>query len=65
MEFNFHIAARVGFHRTYVGKPERGETASTVDGIAAPCAALGTTLAEFFAPFEKRLKLRGPRRRGS
>ena len=57
------LAARAGFHRTYVGKLERGETASTVDGIAALCAALDTTLAEFFAPFDQAVKLRGPRRR--
>ena len=59
------LAARAGFHRTYVGKLERGEAASTVDGIAALCAALDTTLAEFFAPFDERPKLRGPRRRRS
>ncbi len=57
------LAARAGFHRTYVGKLERGETASTVDGVAALCSALNTTLAEFFRPFEEPLKLRGPRRR--
>lgn len=59
------LAARAGFHRTYVGKLERGETASTVDGIAALCAALDTTLAEFFAPFDQVVKVRGPRRRRS
>ena len=59
------LAARAGFHRTYVGKLERGETASTVDGIAALCAALDTTLAEFFAPFDQVAKLRGPRMRRS
>ena len=57
------LAARAGFHRTYVGKLERGETASTVDGIAALCAALDTSLAEFFAPFTDPVALRGPRRR--
>ena len=59
------LAARAGFHRTYVGKLERGETASTVDGLAALCSALDTTLADFFAPFDKPVKLRGPRRRRS
>ena len=59
------LAARAGFHRTYVGKLERGETASTVDGIAALCAALDTTLADFFKPFDKGLHVRGPRRRRS
>lgn len=59
------LAARAGFHRTYVGKLERGETASTVDGIAALCAALDTTLAEFFEPFDQVVRIRGPRRRRS
>ena len=57
------LAERAGFHRTYVGKLERGETASTVDGVAALCAALDTTLAEFFEPFNKPVAIRGPRRR--
>ena len=57
------LAARAGFHRTFVGKLERGETASTVDSLAALCAALQTTLAEFFEPFDQPLRLRGPRRR--
>ena len=59
------LAARAGFHRTYIGRLERGETACTVDGVAALCAALGTTLAEFFAPFDQPPKMRGPRRRRS
>lgn len=59
------LAARAGFHRTYVGKLERGETASTVDGIAALCDALNTTLAEFFRRFDRTVKIRGPRRRRS
>ena len=59
------LAARAGFHRTYVGKLERGETATTVDSLAALCAALGLTLADFFEPFDQPIKLRGPRRRRS
>ena len=57
------LAARAGLHRTFVGKLERGETATTVDSLATLCAALDTTLADFFAPFDKPPKLRGPRRR--
>ena len=57
------LAARAGFHRTYVGKLERAESAATVDGIAILCTALDVTLAEFFAPFDQPYKLRGPRRR--
>ena len=48
------LAAKAGFHRTYVGKLERGETATTVDSLAALCSALGTTLADFFDPFARR-----------
>lgn len=59
------LAHRAGFHRTYVGKLERGETAVTVDSLAALCVALKTTLAEFFKPFDRRFNLRGPRRRRS
>ncbi len=59
------LAARAGFHRTFVGKLERGETAATVDSIAAVCAALDTTLADFFQPFDWTPRLRGPGRRRS
>jgi transcriptional regulator with XRE-family HTH domain len=57
------LAAQAGFHRTFVGKLERGESAATVDSIAALCAALDSSLADFFAPFQEVPKLRGPRRR--
>ena len=57
------LAARAGLHRTFVGKLERGETATTVDSLAALCSALDTNLANFFAPFDQSPKLRGPRRR--
>ncbi len=57
------LAARAGLHRTYVGKVERGEAATTVDSLAALCSALGTTLSVFFSSFNQPMKLRGPRRR--
>ena len=57
------LAAKAGFHRTFVGKVERGESATTVDSLAALCSALDVTLADFFAPFDQPVKLRGPRRR--
>ena len=47
------LAARAGFHRTYVGKVERGEAATTVDGLAALCSALNVTLADFFQSFDQ------------
>jgi len=56
------LAARAGLHRTYVGKVERGEAATTVDSIAALCGAMGTTLSVFFESFSRPIKLRGPRR---
>lgn len=56
------LAARAGVHRTFVGKVERGESATTVDSVAIFCSALGVTLAEFFEPFEESFDLRGPRR---
>lgn len=56
------LAARAGVHRTFVGKVERGESATTVDSIAIFCSALGITLAEFFAVFTEEVELSGPRR---
>ena len=57
------LAAKAGFHRTFVGKLERGETATTIDSLAALCTALGVTLAAFFEPFDRQVRIRGPRRR--
>jgi transcriptional regulator with XRE-family HTH domain len=57
------LAALARVHRTFVGKLERGETATTVDSIAIMCTALGTSLAEFFQPFSEPLSMRGPRRK--
>jgi transcriptional regulator with XRE-family HTH domain len=34
------LAELAGFHRTFIGKVERGETATTVDSLAALCSAL-------------------------
>ncbi len=59
------LAARAGLHRTYVGKVERGEAATTVDSLAALCAAMGTTLSVFFESFNQPIRLRGLRRRRS
>ncbi len=59
------LAARAGLHRTYVGKVERGEAATTVDSLAALCAAMDTTLSVFFESFNRPIGLRGPRRRRS
>jgi len=56
------LAARAGFHRTFVGKVDRGETAVTVDNIAGLCSALEVTLAQFFEPFDQQQRIKGPRR---
>lgn len=57
------LAAEAGLHRTFSGKLERGESAATVESVAAFCSALGITLAEFFEPFDETYRIRGPRRR--
>ncbi len=57
------LAAAAGLHRTFSGKLERGESAATVESLAAFCSALGITLAEFFEPFDKTYRIQGPRRR--
>lgn len=56
------LAAEAGVHRTFVGKVERGESATTVDTVAVFCAALDLTLAEFFEPFTDPFEVSGPRR---
>lgn len=53
------LAARAGVHRTFVGKVERGESATTVDSVAVFCSALGVTLADFFEPFTEEMGLSG------
>lgn len=56
------LAAEAGVHRTFVGKVERGESATTVDTIAVFCTAMGLTLAEFFGSFDEEFNVSGPRR---
>lgn len=58
------LAAEAGVHRTFVGKVERGESATTVDTVAVFCSALGLTLAEFFKSFDEGFEVSGPRREG-
>jgi transcriptional regulator with XRE-family HTH domain len=47
------FADRVGVHRTFIGRVERGETNLTLANILRICAALEVTLTEFFRDFEK------------
>jgi transcriptional regulator with XRE-family HTH domain len=46
------FADRVGVHRTFIGRVERGETNLTLANILRICTALGVTLSEFFRDFE-------------
>lgn len=48
------LAERAGLHRNYVGSVERGERDVGIVAIAKLAAALGLSLAEFFAPFLNR-----------
>lgn len=49
------FADRVGIHRTFIGRVERGETNITLANIIRICTALDITLSEFFRDFEKNL----------
>ena len=48
------LAARAGLHRNYVGSVERGQRDIGVGAVNQLAAALGISLAEFFAPFRQR-----------
>ena len=45
------LAARADLHRNYVGSVERGERDVGIMALERLAAALGVSLAEFFAPF--------------
>lgn len=57
------LAALAGVHRTYVGRLERGESGVTLDMLATILAAASVSLAEFFKPFEQKVRVRTPRKR--
>lgn len=48
------LAAPAGLHRNYVGSVERGERDIGINAIGRLAAALGVSLADFFAPFRRR-----------
>ena len=48
------LAARAGLHRNYVGSVERGERDIGITAIWRIARALGVSLAEFFAPIDRR-----------
>jgi transcriptional regulator with XRE-family HTH domain len=47
------LAERADLHRNYVGSVERGERDVGILSVSRLAAALGLSLAEFFAPFTK------------
>ncbi len=49
------LAVRAGFHRTFIGRVERGETNITLINILRICKALQITASEFFQDFENTL----------
>ncbi len=57
------LAHLAGMHRTYIGRPERGESGVTVEALAAALAAMGLSLGEFFRPFTKVASPRTARKR--
>jgi transcriptional regulator with XRE-family HTH domain len=59
------LAERSGLHVSFVARAERGETAVTVDSLAALCNALGVTLADFFESLDRPFRVQGPRRKRS
>jgi transcriptional regulator with XRE-family HTH domain len=48
------LAARANLHRNYVGSVERGERDIGITAVSQLAAALGISLADFFAPFRSR-----------
>ncbi len=50
------LAARADLHRNYVGSVERGEREIGISAIGQLAQALGISLADFFAPFDRRPK---------
>jgi transcriptional regulator with XRE-family HTH domain len=60
------LAGRAGLHWTYLSDLERGQQTPTVDVVNRLARALGTTLAEFFAPLDEpyRVRFRKPRQDG-
>jgi transcriptional regulator with XRE-family HTH domain len=50
------LAERAGLHRNYVGSVERGERDIGLSSLASLITALGSSLAEFFAPYSGRVR---------
>jgi len=48
------LAERAGLHRNYIGGIERGERNVAILNVARLASGLGVSIAELFAPFDKR-----------
>lgn len=57
------LAGRAGMHWTYLSDLERGRQTPTLDVVNRLARAFGVTIAEFFAPFDQRYRLRFRKRR--
>jgi len=57
------LAHLVGVDRTYIGRLERGKTGVTVESLATILAVIDVSLAEFFRPFTRPIRVRTPRKR--
>lgn len=47
------LSAKIGVHRTYISRVERGEANLTLGNIIRICAVLEISLSEFFVGFEE------------
>lgn len=54
------LADLAGFHRSFIGRVERGETNITLANIGKICSALGATFSHFFEEFEARSSYHEP-----
>lgn len=52
------LAERAGLHRNYVGSVERGERDAGIGAIEGLALALNVSLAEFFAPFRNKRRMK-------
>ncbi len=57
------LADRARLHWTYVSDLERGRQTPTLDVVNRLARAVGVTLAELFAPFDRPYRLRSRKRR--
>lgn len=48
------LSAKIGVHRTFISRVERGETNITLVNIVRICAILEVSLSEFFVVFEEK-----------